>query len=334
MRFQFRVGALVALMFFVYMLFQQHQRRILTEVQNKRTGLLPSPCTDAPYHLPPPRRYREHRLGVIIPFRDRMQELSELVPNLTAFLNKQDVDHQYFVVNQRDELRFNRGSLLNIGTLVAMAHYCDYVALQDVDLLPLEQELNYRYPENGPYHVSAPGLHPKYKFRKFLGGIVLMRISDMIAANGFSNRFWGWGKEDDDFRRRILDFAKLEIDRPPMLKTGMTKTFRHLHVDRADDGGRDKVRHSGQQAIFNITNPMEGLNTTTYSSICVEQQMVSEHLVNFVNVEFTCNRTDTPWCDYLPADAKPEDVAGGVGVKDEKKGGDVDEEKGEGGNAQ
>ena len=30
-----------------------------------------------------------------------------------------------------------------------------------------------------------------------------MSGQDFVKVNGFSNRFWGWGGEDDDIRRRI-----------------------------------------------------------------------------------------------------------------------------------
>ena len=70
--------------------------------------------------------------------------------------------------------RFNRAALLNAGYLIAVNESCDYIAMHDVDLLPLNKDLNYGYPEFGPFHVSAPFLHPKYHYAKFIGGIMLM----------------------------------------------------------------------------------------------------------------------------------------------------------------
>jgi xylosylprotein 4-beta-galactosyltransferase len=70
--------------------------------------------------------------------------------------------------------RFNRAALLNAGFLTASKEGCDYIAMHDVDLLPLNNNLNYGYPTDGPFHVSAPFLHPKYHYPKFIGGIMLM----------------------------------------------------------------------------------------------------------------------------------------------------------------
>ena len=47
----------------------------------------------------------EHRLAVIVPFRDRFDELLEFVPHMHRFLNAQHVRHRIFVVSQADSLR-------------------------------------------------------------------------------------------------------------------------------------------------------------------------------------------------------------------------------------
>ena len=74
-------------------------------------------------------------------------------------------------------IRFNRASLINVGFLETR-HNCDYIAMHDVDLLPLNEELRYDFPENGPYHLAAPHLHPLYHYKTFVGGILLLRSKD------------------------------------------------------------------------------------------------------------------------------------------------------------
>ena len=63
--------------------------------------------------------------------------------------------------------------MINAGFLIATNESCDYIAMHDVDLLPLNKQLDYGYPFNGPFHVSAPNLHPKYHYKKFIGGVLL-----------------------------------------------------------------------------------------------------------------------------------------------------------------
>lgn len=107
------------------------------------------------------------RLAVIVPFRDRFEELLQFVPHLSKFLKQQHVPFHIFVVNQVDRFRFNRASLINAGFLYAKDSF-DYIAMHDVDLLPLNKDLHYAYPSDGPIHIAAPGLHPKYNYVSLL----------------------------------------------------------------------------------------------------------------------------------------------------------------------
>lgn len=76
---------------------------------------------------------------------------------------------------QVDNFRFNRASLINVGFLTSQAE-CDYIAMHDVDLLPLNPELSYRYPvKPGPFHIASPELHPRYHYATFVGGILLIK---------------------------------------------------------------------------------------------------------------------------------------------------------------
>jgi xylosylprotein 4-beta-galactosyltransferase len=107
----------------------------------------------------------------------------------------------------------------------------DFVALHDVDLLPLNDKLSYAFPPY-PMHISAPWLHPSYHYKTFIGcvykfeegalrnlkrgrcafrqclafiqraasfchanrGILLMANEHFRRINGLSTNFWGWGR--------------------------------------------------------------------------------------------------------------------------------------------
>lgn len=69
--------------------------------------------------------------------------------------------------------RFNRAALINVGFLES-SNSTDYIAMHDVDLLPLNEELDYGFPEAGPFHVASPELHPLYHYKTYVGGILLL----------------------------------------------------------------------------------------------------------------------------------------------------------------
>ncbi|XP_026185371.1 beta-1,4-galactosyltransferase 7 isoform X2 [Mastacembelus armatus] len=167
-----------------------------------------------------------HKLALIVPFRERFEELLEFVPFMHTFLNKKKIRHKILVINQVDHYRFNRASLINVGYLES-GNDTDYLAMHDVDLLPLNEALDYSFPEEGPFHVASPELHPLYHYKTYVGGILLLTKKHYHMCNGMSNRFWGWGREDDEFYRRLRK-AELQLFRPSGITTGY-KTFLHIH---------------------------------------------------------------------------------------------------------
>lgn len=123
-----------------------------------------------------------HRLAVLVPFRNRHEELYEFVPHIHQFLNRQNVHHEIWVINQADSHRFNRASLLNTGFLLSRNN-CDYMVMHDVDLLPQNDNLKYFYPSAGPYHISSPSLHPLYHYKTFVGGILSLTREQFETAS-------------------------------------------------------------------------------------------------------------------------------------------------------
>lgn len=165
-------------------------------------------------------------LAVVIPFRDRFEELQEFVPHIHKFLNKQKIPHRVYVVNQVDQFRFNRAALINIGFLYSQDE-CDYIVMHDVDLLPQNLDLLYDYPHKGPYHLASPEYHPLYHYKNYIGGVLMMTNDHFKLCNGMSNLFWGWGREDDELYVRFRKHD-LKLHRPTGLTSGYD-TFRHIH---------------------------------------------------------------------------------------------------------
>jgi hypothetical protein len=143
------------------------------------------------------------RLTVVIPFRDREAHLRELLPPLTAMLREQGIRYRILIVEQDAGRLFNRGKLINVGMHYA-AESSDYYCIHDVDAVPIVA--NYACPSQplrlvNKIHTQA-GLEQRTDY--YFSGAVSVRKDQVFAAGGFSNEYWGWGKEDDDFFFRLL----------------------------------------------------------------------------------------------------------------------------------
>jgi hypothetical protein len=145
----------------------------------------------------------KHKLGVIIPFRDRDEHLKKFIPYIHDFLKNQNIDFEIIVVDQRDRKPFNRGKLLNIG-FELLKDKCDYFAFHDVDMLPLEADYSY---VDKPTHLATKLSTDDYQlaFPAYFGGVTLFNKEDFETINGYSNEYWGWGFEDDDLLYRCIN---------------------------------------------------------------------------------------------------------------------------------
>ena len=288
---------------------------ILNEQQKSSFRNKPQFSTDAPtnFNIKSPNK---HKLAIVVPFRDRFDELLLFVPHMSKYLSAKSIDFKIYIINQKDRYRFNRASLINVGFLLS-AIECDYMAMHDIDLLPLNDQLDYGYPlNNNPYHVSAPGLHPEYNYKTFIGGILIVTKDNFLKTNGMSNRYWGWGKfinlkiivvlnfdymyfitgkEDDEFYLRLNE-SNINIDRPNLseIKTNGGNTFFHNH--EADVRPRDKKRFLKQKKE-SLKRDLTGLDSLQYRILETNQVFVDGFVCTIVNVELFCNKHDTHWCD-------------------------------------
>lgn len=147
------------------------------------------------------------RLTIVIPFRDRETHLRQLLPILTPMLREQGIRYRIIVVEQERGQLFNRGRLINAG-IHFTADASDYYCLHDVDALPLLA--NYACPSQPLRLVRwiadhrAELLPDSQRSKHYFSGAVSVRKEQVFAANGYSNEYWGWGGEDDDFFFRLL----------------------------------------------------------------------------------------------------------------------------------
>ena len=147
-----------------------------------------------------------HKLGVIVPYRDRPEHLNEFLIHIKTHLELQGLNYEIIIVNQDNAKQFNRGMLLNVGFIEAKNLKCDYVVFHDVDMIPLEVDYSY---SNVPLHLATDfvlkeGEKKRESFDQYFGGVTMFTVDDFIRIDGYSNKYWGWGYEDDDLLLRCL----------------------------------------------------------------------------------------------------------------------------------
>jgi hypothetical protein len=149
-----------------------------------------------------------HKLGIIVPYRDREQQLKRFLSHMKEYIK--DIDYEIFIIEQADDKPFNRGKLLNAGYKYAVDKGCDYFVFHDVDMLP--EDVDYSYSEK-PLHLATHLQEHDYEttFFDYFGGVTMFTKEDFKTINGFSNEYWGWGFEDDDLLIRCLN-SNLELD--------------------------------------------------------------------------------------------------------------------------
>ena len=60
-----------------------------------------------------------HKLGVVIPYRDRLEQLDLFKKSMKHYLHAKGIPYEIITVEQDWAKIFNRGKLLNIGYKVA-----------------------------------------------------------------------------------------------------------------------------------------------------------------------------------------------------------------------
>jgi hypothetical protein len=158
-----------------------------------------------------------HKLGVIVPYRNRYEHLQEFKENITNYLESKNIDFEIIIVEQDDAKLFNRGMLLNIGFKYAKDMGCDYVVFHDVDMLPVDVDYSY---SDVPLHLSTnfeyeEGEKERTIFDEYFGGVTLFPVKLFEDIDGYSNKYWGWGYEDNDLllrcNEKLIPLDKLKL---------------------------------------------------------------------------------------------------------------------------
>jgi hypothetical protein len=143
------------------------------------------------------------KLAIIVPYRDRQDHLDIFIPHMHEFLKNKEIDYTIFIAEQTDDRPFNYGKLCNVVTKEISNEY-NYFAFHDIDMLPINDECDYGYPESPTHLATNVEAHEnKLPYPQYFGGVILISREDFEVVNGYSNEYWGYGFEDLDLLYRI-----------------------------------------------------------------------------------------------------------------------------------
>jgi len=216
------------------------------------------------------------KLGIVVPYRNRPNQLSQFKQHLKNFILQ---PYQLIVVEQTDNKEFNRGKLLNIGFLKAEELGCDYVVFHDVDMLPLSADYSYSdYPVHLISDLELPPDTKRDLFDNYFGGVTLFPANIYRQINGYSNNYFGWGFEDDDVFLRCIENG-INID------TKIIPQYTRNTVG---------LEFNGKDSFVGIKNTLKSTrNFSIYSSFTINKVNSMENEITDNNSIFSIPGFDT-----------------------------------------
>lgn len=107
---------------------------------------------------------------------------------MNEFLNNLTSSFSIYIIEQDNDLPFNRGLLLNIGFLelekIKTNNEIYYYCFHNIDTYPINNSITKSY----LYTDTIRNLYEN--------GILIINANLFKTINGFPNNMWGWGSED------------------------------------------------------------------------------------------------------------------------------------------
>lgn len=192
------------------------------------------------------------KTSIIIPFRDRSQQLSFLLDHCLKFFQSYIKDVEIIIIEQLDDKKFNRGKLLNIG--FNESDFADFIITHDVDIIPSEKLIKEFYTIN-----SYDALRIFTGHKNSLGGICKLSNSSFKKVNGFPNNIWGWGIEDRALFYRYMIHQSNISDYLRPSTSNMVKILPHKPNNESYIGPKKDLSDT-EDRIFNKAPREEQLN--------------------------------------------------------------------------
>ncbi|CAH2090440.1 unnamed protein product [Euphydryas editha] len=208
--------------------------------------------------------------AVIVPYRDRAEQLRGFLVYMHMFLRRQHIHYRIYVVEQVDSRPFNKAKLMNIGAVAAMRAGYPCLVFHNVDLLPLKPGNLYACTKL-PRHMSSS--INKFRFvlpyLKLFGGAISIASKQFNEINGMSNEYFGLNGEDDLFSR--LESHKIKLTRFEPLTS---RYYMFSYPKQEQRQHRNNILNHVKQ-----TMSMDGLNSLKYTEVAVVLHPLFTHIM-------------------------------------------------------
>jgi len=175
------------------------------------------------------------KLGLIIPYRDRKEQLEIFINIISKHLQNKNIDYYIIVVEQKNNNLFNRSKLLNIGANY-IYNKIDYLCFHDIDLIPeekvkylldndtnishyigyliknknneIDNNIFYKNKDFNKYFLMFK--YKDYTYKPSLGGVTMIK-NTIWRENPWNELFQLWGYEDNEYYIRLKNLHNYKI---------------------------------------------------------------------------------------------------------------------------
>jgi len=226
------------------------------------------------------------RLAIIVPYRERSNEIDQFVVYMHQFLQKQHREYCITFAEQHDKGQFNRAKLLNAGFdwhLTEEHPYWkqknvkpDCFIFHDIDLLPEDLRNLYGCFGYKAHHMADKIDTYKYETQYIpghiisSGGVTAVSYSNYKAINGHPNRYWGFGYEDQDAAVRYVKYNADGDELLPKTRTRQNDYMNEYIVGTTEEGGGPGFSRADKYGYYHqfshahsFTNGKDGMRFVT-----------------------------------------------------------------------
>ena len=134
------------------------------------------------------------KLLIIVPYRDRPEHLKSFLEKTPKYFREQNIEFDIIICELENIGCWNAGLCCNSIIKYDKIHEYEYIYIHHVDIFPIRGD--WEFPEECEAFIKLGDF-----------GSCLTKTKNFLKAGGYSNSFWGWGGEDNDFYSKLSNIG-------------------------------------------------------------------------------------------------------------------------------